>query len=92
MDSVRNAVLITVSEGLGTAILPNGQIVAGEDGLASEFGHIPINPAGLLCSCGQRGWWEVFASSTTALRYYAELSTGGQRPLRPRCQQHSRRA
>jgi len=74
MDGIRNAVLITVSEGLGTAILANGQIVVGRNGLAGEFGHIPIDPAGPACGCGQRGCWEVFASSSAALRYYKELS------------------
>lgn len=80
MDGVRNAVLITVSEGLGTAILANGQIVVGRNGLAGEFGHIPIDPAGPACGCGQRGCWEVFASSSAALRYYKELSPKS-RPL-----------
>jgi predicted NBD/HSP70 family sugar kinase len=74
MDGVRNAVLVTVAEGLGTAILANGQIVVGRNGLAGEFGHIPIDPAGPVCGCGQRGCWEVFASSSAALRYYKELS------------------
>jgi predicted NBD/HSP70 family sugar kinase len=73
MDGVRNAVLISVSEGLGSAILVNGQIVAGRSGLAGEFGHIPIDPAGPVCGCGQRGCWEMFASSNAALRYYEEL-------------------
>jgi predicted NBD/HSP70 family sugar kinase len=80
MDGVRNAVLITVSEGLGTAILANGQLVVGRNGLAGEFGHIPIDPAGPACGCGQRGCWEVFASSSAALRYYKELSPKS-RPL-----------
>lgn len=74
MDGVRNAVLITVSEGLGTGILANGQIVVGRNGLAGEFGHIPIDPAGPACGCGQRGCWEVYASSSAALRYHKELS------------------
>jgi predicted NBD/HSP70 family sugar kinase len=73
MDGVRDAVLISVSEGLGAAILVNGQIVAGRSGLAGEFGHIPIDPAGPMCGCGQRGCWEMFASSNAALRYYEEL-------------------
>jgi predicted NBD/HSP70 family sugar kinase len=72
-DGVRNAVLITVVEGVGSAILANGQILAGRSGLAGEFGHIPIDPAGTLCACGQRGCWETFASSKAALRYYDEL-------------------
>ena len=73
MDGIRNAVLISVSEGVGSAILANGQIVSGRNGLAGEFGHIPIDPAGPLCGCGQRGCWEMFASSNAALRYYEEL-------------------
>jgi len=78
LDGIRNAVLITISEGVGGAILANGQIVTSRNGLAGEFGHSPIDPAGPLCGCGQYGCWEVFASSNAALRYYAELKpTGG---------------
>lgn len=74
LDGVRNAVLVTVSEGIGAAILANGQIITGRGGLAGEFGHSPIDPTGPLCGCGQRGCWEVFASSNAALRYYSEGS------------------
>src|SRR5882757_3721869 len=74
LDGVRDAVLVTVSEGLGAAILANGQIITSRSGLAGEFGHSPIDPTGPVCNCGQRGCWEVFASSTAALRYYAELA------------------
>jgi predicted NBD/HSP70 family sugar kinase len=74
LDGIRNAVLITVSEGIGGAILANGQIITSRSGLAGEFGHSPIDPTGPVCNCGQRGCWEVFASSTAALRYYAELA------------------
>jgi predicted NBD/HSP70 family sugar kinase len=58
---------------VGGAILANGQIITSRSGLAGEFGHSPIDPTGPVCGCGQRGCWEVFASSTAALRYYAEL-------------------
>jgi len=73
MDGVRNAVLVTVSEGIGAAILANAQLLTSSNGLAGEFGHTPIDPTGPMCGCGQRGCWEVFASSAAALRYYAEL-------------------
>lgn len=71
LPGVRNAVLITISEGIGAAILANGQLVLGTDGLAGEFGHIPIDPAGPRCACGQDGCWEVFASSRATLHFYA---------------------
>jgi len=74
LDGIRNAVLITVSEGLGAAILAHGQILTSRSGLAGEFGHAPLDPTGPVCGCGQRGCWEVFASSSAALRYYAELA------------------
>lgn len=72
LDGVRNAVLITVSEGLGAGVLAEGQIISGEHGMAGEFGHISIDPAGPLCGCGRRGCWETFASCNAALRYYSE--------------------
>jgi predicted NBD/HSP70 family sugar kinase len=78
LDGVRNAVLLTISEGLGGAILANGQIISGLSGLAGEFGHTPADPTGPVCGCGQRGCWEVVASSNAALRYYSELLPKGR--------------
>src|SRR6185312_5383685 len=77
MDGVRNAVLITVSEGIGAAILANGQLVTGRSGLAGEFGHVPIDPSGPRCGCGRSGCWEMYASSRAAVGYYAELQPNG---------------
>jgi len=78
MDGIRNAVLVTISEGIGTGVLANGQLVLGKGGLAGEFGHIPLDPAGPQCGCGSRGCWETLASSCAALRYYAELNRGAK--------------
>ena len=72
MEQVRNLVVVTVSEGVGTGILLNGQIVRGLNGMAGEFGHVPLDPNGPLCGCGRRGCWEVYASNSAALRYYRE--------------------
>lgn len=76
MDGVRDAVLVTISEGIGTGILANGQLVLGNSGMAGEFGHIPLDPAGPACACGSTGCWETLASSTAALRYYSDLTQG----------------
>lgn len=73
LNGVKNAVLITVSEGLGSGILAEGQIISGEHGMAGEFGHIPLDPKGPRCGCGHNGCWETFASCNAALRYYREL-------------------
>ena len=79
MDGVREAVLITISEGVGSAILANGHLVTGKSGLAGEFGHVPIDPLGPQCGCGRRGCWEVFASSWAAINSYAESMPGAHR-------------
>ncbi|HEX9199014.1 MAG TPA: ROK family protein [Acidobacteriaceae bacterium] len=80
MDGIRDAVLVTISEGVGTAILANGYLVTGRAGLAGEFGHIPLDPSGPKCSCGRYGCWEVYASSRAAIKYFAELRPADPRP------------
>jgi predicted NBD/HSP70 family sugar kinase len=72
MQGVRNLVVVTVSEGIGTGIFTNGQLVRGLNGMAGEFGHVPLDSSGPPCGCGSRGCWEVFASNRAALRYYME--------------------
>lgn len=72
MDGVRNAVLVTISEGIGAAVLCNGGLVYGKQNMAGEFGHVPLDINGPLCHCGGRGCWEMYASSNAALRYYTE--------------------
>ncbi len=78
MDGVRNAVLITISEGIGAGVLANGQLVTGHYGMAGEFGHIPLDPSGPKCACGSNGCWETQASSRAALRYYDEFGGSPQ--------------
>jgi predicted NBD/HSP70 family sugar kinase len=79
MDGIRDAVLITVSEGIGGGILTNGQLVSGRHGMAGEFGHIPLDPTGPRCACKSNGCWEVFASCNAALRYYSESEPKAKR-------------
>jgi predicted NBD/HSP70 family sugar kinase len=83
LDGVRNAVLVAISEGIGTAILANGQMITGWGGLAGEFGHVTMDPNGPLCGCGRLGCWETFASTRAALRYYAELSETAPESISP---------
>ena len=48
------------------------QLVRGLNGMAGEFGHVPLDPQGPACGCGGHGCWEVFGSNRAALRYYFE--------------------
>jgi len=69
---VTSLVALTVSEGIGAGVIANGQLLRGHVGMAGEFGHMPLDPAGPLCSCGNRGCWEVLGSNRAAVRYYLE--------------------
>jgi glucokinase-like ROK family protein len=68
----QDLVAVTVSEGIGTGIIANGQLVRGPSGAAGEFGHFCLDPEGPLCNCGSHGCWEVFASNMAAVRAYNE--------------------
>lgn len=75
---VRNLVAVTVSEGIGTGLILNHQLVRGSTGLAGEFGHATLVEGGLECRCGNRGCWEVYASNSAAVRYYSESATASR--------------
>lgn len=53
---------ITVSTGVGSGWIINGQPWRGKQSMAGEIGHITVDPAGPLCLCGKRGCVESFAS------------------------------
>lgn len=76
LDRVRDLAVVTVSEGIGAGLFINGHLASGLNGMAGEFGHVPIEPDGLPCACGRRGCWEVYASNRAALRYYHESKQG----------------
>jgi predicted NBD/HSP70 family sugar kinase len=78
-EGIRDLVVVTVSEGIGAGILSNGHLVRGVNGMAGEFGHVQLDPAGPICTCGGRGCWEVFASNGAAVRYYhqSQPASGG---------------
>ena len=77
-EKVRDLIVVTVSEGIGTGIFQNGQLARGRTGMAGEFGHVSLDPNGPPCTCGGRGCWEVYASHRAALRYYHESGKGSE--------------
>jgi predicted NBD/HSP70 family sugar kinase len=69
-ETNHDIVALNVSEGIGTGILANGQLLRGEHGMAGEFGHVQLMPDGPLCGCGSHGCWEMLASNRAAMRDY----------------------
>lgn len=59
--------VVTIGAGIGCGLLVGGALFTGSTGLAAEFGHIPIDPAGPVCNCGRRGCLEALACSASVL-------------------------
>lgn len=74
-EGVHDLIALTISEGIGTGIVTNGQLLRGTNGTAGEFGHVSIKEEGELCKCGNRGCWELYASNQAAIREYVKTST-----------------
>jgi glucokinase len=53
---------ITVSTGIGGAIVSGGHLLRGPDGAAGELGHVLIDREGPRCGCGARGHLEAIAA------------------------------
>ncbi len=57
----KNVCMITLGTGIGGCWIINGDLYRGR-AFAGEIGHMPVDVGGPLCTCGQRGCWETFAS------------------------------
>ena len=69
----RNLVYVTVSTGVGGGVVADGRILRARRGMAGHVGHMTVVRDGEVCSCGNRGCWEAYASGT-ALARRARLS------------------
>ncbi|MGZ5403523.1 MAG: ROK family protein [Nocardioides sp.] len=61
-------VLVTLGTGIGGALVVNGRVWRGANGMAGEFGHMQVVPDGAPCECGRRGCWEQYSSGSALVR------------------------
>ena len=59
---VRDFLVITIGRGIGMGIVANGQVYRGARGGGGEFGHMVVDPDGMVCGCGNRGCLETFVA------------------------------
>jgi glucokinase len=71
-------VFVTLGTGIGSGIIANGQLVHGHGGNAGELGHTIIEVDGRLCTCGQKGCVEAYASATQTVRRALEAIEAGR--------------
>lgn len=63
-----NYVVLNVSEGIGSSIFMNGELLSGHGFIAGEIGHVVMDRSSLRrCSCGKRGCLEAEASNSAII-------------------------
>jgi glucokinase len=55
---------LSIGTGLAAGFVLDGTLRRGAAGAAGEIGHVPVDPGGQLCSCGQRGCLELSAAAS----------------------------
>ncbi len=71
----RELLTLTLGTGVGGGVVSQGRLVRARRAPATELGHIVLYPEGRVCSCGQQGHLEAYASAT-ALRFITQEVMG----------------
>jgi len=88
----QNLVYLTGQLGIGAGIIADGRPLRGARSYSGELGHIPVDPAGPVCTCGRRGCLEAVAGIGALLD---RLGVGVSAPLtdvEPAVEEVTRRA
>ncbi len=71
-NGAQNSVMITLGTGVGTGIIVDGRLLAGNKSASAEGGHITIKMGGVKCGCGKKGCYEAYASATALINQTTE--------------------
>jgi len=77
----RDFVYVTVSTGIGGAIVADGRLLRGPDGGAGELGHLLVDRSGPACGCGGVGHLEAIASGSAIARAGRAAAASGESAL-----------
>jgi predicted NBD/HSP70 family sugar kinase len=75
---VDHLVFISGEVGVGGGVIVDGRPLVGLAGYGGEVGHMPINPAGVVCRCGSVGCWETEVGERTLLMRAGQPTGGGR--------------
>jgi len=67
-DGGTSMAYLNLGTGVAAGIVMGGALWRGARGTAGEVGHISVDPAGRLCSCGQRGCIETLCGGGSLTR------------------------
>jgi glucokinase len=70
---MRDFVVVTMGNGIGSCLFSNGMIHKGNDGFAGEIGHTCIVNNGRQCTCGNKGCLEAYVATRGIIATAKEL-------------------
>lgn len=73
----QSILFLTLGTGVGSAFVAEGRLWRGAHSMGGELGHATIVHNGRVCSCGQRGHLEAYASAPALVRRMLELAHQG---------------
>ena len=70
LPNTHNCAYLSICEGIGSALMINGQVFRGDHGLAGEIGHLTVRKDGIPCPCGNTGCLELYCSDIGIVQQY----------------------
>jgi predicted NBD/HSP70 family sugar kinase len=70
LGSAPDLAYLSIGTGLAAGVVLGGRLRRGRRGAAGEIGHVPVDPRGPWCTCGQRGCLEAVASGGAIARLW----------------------
>ena len=71
-----NFVFLEIGPGIGSGIVVENKILDGEFHASGEVGHMVIYEGGELCTCGNHGCWERYASDRATVNRFVVRKYG----------------
>jgi predicted NBD/HSP70 family sugar kinase len=75
-ETTADVAYLSIGTGVAVGFFLHGEMHVGARGIAGEIGHLPVDPDGELCECGQRGCLETVASGATIARRWTAPDGG----------------
>lgn len=72
-QGLKNFLCAAVGTGVGGAIVSEGRLMRGGNGMAGEIGHLITHPGGTQCTCGTKGCFERYASAVALVENAAAI-------------------
>jgi glucokinase-like ROK family protein len=78
---VDDMIFVKIGTGIGSGVVVGGRLHRGAQGCAGDFGHICVDPEGLLCLCGNIGCLEAMAAAPAIVLEAEKCAREGKSPL-----------